>query len=200
MVGFLLEKATRLLTLELLKRQLDDEVDPQALDTCPVCKTLLDNLMAGGTGNYQVRIDLKRPVIGIGAPIKFFLPKAVEPLGATAILPEDADVANAIGAITSKVMVKKQLRIIPGEGGFIIEGIQGKRKIKNFDKADEYAKAELTRMIRKLAAKAGTSCNTVTLETKDQIPKTASGDPIFVGRIIKGSLSGRPDMVLKKPA
>ncbi len=200
MVDLLLEKVTRLLTLELLKRQLDDEVDPEALDTCPVCKTLLDNLMAGGTSNYQVRIDFKRPVIGIGAPIKFFLPRAVEPLGAEAILPEDADVANAIGAITSRVMVKKQLRIIPGEGGFIIEGIQGKRKIKNFDQADEYAKAELTRMIRELAVRAGTSCNTVTLETKDQVPKTASGDPIFMGRIIKGSLSGRPDMVLKKPA
>ncbi|MCP4454865.1 MAG: hydantoinase/oxoprolinase, partial [Planctomycetes bacterium] len=36
MVELLLEKVTRLLTMELLKRQLDDEVDPEALDTCPV--------------------------------------------------------------------------------------------------------------------------------------------------------------------
>lgn len=198
MVQLLLEKATRLLTLELLKRQLDDEVDPQSLETCPVCRALVENLMAGGTDHYQVRIDLKRPVIGIGAPIKYFLPKAVAPLGAEAVLPGDADVANAIGAITSRVMVKKQLRIIPGEGGFVVEGVEGNRRMRNFDEADAFARNELTRMIRKMAIKAGTSCNTVTLETTDQIPKTASGDPVFMGRLIKGSLSGRPDMVLKK--
>ncbi len=200
MVTELLQKATRMLTMELLKRQLDDETDPESLNTCPVCRTLIDNLMAGGSDGYRVRIDLKRPVIGIGAPIRYFLSEAVKPLGAEAVLPEDADVANAIGAITSRVMVKKQLRIIPGEGGFIIEGIRGNLRIKKFDDADEIARAELTRMIRELAMKAGTSCNTVTLEIKDQIPKTASGDPVFVGRIIKGSLSGRPDVVLKKPA
>lgn len=200
MVSELLEKTTRMLTLELLKRQLDDETDPESLATCPVCRTLIDNLMAGGSGSYQVRIDLKQPVIGIGAPIRYFLPKAVRPLGAEAVLPEDADVANAIGAITSRVMVKKQLRIIPAEGGFIIEGIRGQRKIKKFDEADAFARSELTRMIRELALKAGTSCNTVSLEIEDQIPKTASGDPVFMGRIIKGSLSGRPDIVLQKPA
>lgn len=200
MVTELLEMTTRMLTLELLKRQLDDETDPESLATCPVCRTLIDNLMAGGSGCYQVRIDLKRPVIGIGAPIRYFLPKAVRPLGAEAVLPEDADVANAIGAITSRVMVKKQLRIIPWEGEFIIEGIRGQRKIKKFDEADAFAKSELTRMIQELALKTGTSCNTVTLEIEDQIPKTASGDPVFIERIIKGSLSGRPDIVLQKPA
>jgi N-methylhydantoinase A/oxoprolinase/acetone carboxylase beta subunit len=200
MTRSLLEKGTQMLSLELLKHQLGEEVDPDTMDTCPVCRTLVNNIMGNGNGQYRVNIELARPVIGIGAPIQYFLPKAVAPLGAEGILPRDADVANAIGAVTSRVMVKKQIRIIPGEGGFIIEGIQGKRRIRDFNQADGFAKAELTRMIRELAVKAGTSCSQVVLETRDQMPKTASGDPIFMGRTIKGSLSGRPDRVLKEPA
>ncbi|MBT8357916.1 MAG: hydantoinase/oxoprolinase, partial [Deltaproteobacteria bacterium] len=144
-------------------------------------------------------INLKRPVIGIGAPIKYFLPKAVEPLGTKAILPDDADVANAIGAIISNVVIKKQLSIIPGDQeGFIVEGVAGTRHFKNFNDADHFAREELTRMVREKATAFGTSCQKVRLNTKDQVPTTASGDPIFMGRTVYASLTGRPDMVLKE--
>ncbi|MBW2562596.1 MAG: DUF1638 domain-containing protein [Deltaproteobacteria bacterium] len=195
----LLEMGVNLLTLELLKRQLDDEVDPEALHSCPVCKVLINNLLTRENPHYEISINLKRPVIGVGAPIKYFLPKAVKPLGAQAILPDDADVANAIGAITSSVVVKKQLRIIPGDqGGFIVEGIAGTRQFKGFDDADRFAREELIRIVRERALASGTSCQTVELEIKDQIPTTANGDPIFMGRILYASLTGRPDIVLKE--
>ena len=200
MAAYLLQKVKRMLSLELLKRQLDDEVDTEAIQTCPVCRTLVNNLMAGGTPHYQVRIKLNRPVIGIGAPIKLFLPDAVKPLETEAILPEDADVANAIGAISSEVVIKKQLSVVPGDGGFIIEGIKNNRKIKNFDQAYELAKDELVKTIREMAHKAGTSCETVTLEIEDRMPKAASGVPVFIGRVIKGTLSGRPDRLIRTPS
>ncbi|WDP93318.1 MAG: DUF1638 domain-containing protein [Desulfobacter sp.] len=199
MVSGLMDQATRMLSLELLKRQLDEEIEPDAMEDCPVCRTLLDNLMAGGNAQYRVALELKRPVIGIGAPIQYFLPGAAAPLGAEAVLPGDADVANAIGAVTSEVMVRRQLSIIPGAGGFVIEGIRDNRRFKDFEAADEFAREELVRMVRALALQAGTSCTRVVLETHDRIPKTASGDPVFMGRIIQGTLTGRPDRVVKQP-
>jgi N-methylhydantoinase A/oxoprolinase/acetone carboxylase beta subunit len=194
----LLDMGVNLLTIELIKRQLDDEVNPEALHTCPVCKVLMNNLLTQKNSNYEVSINIKRPVIGIGAPIKFFLSKAVKPLGAKVVLPKDADVANAIGAITSNVAIKKQLRIIPGDqGGFLVEGIAGTNHFKNFDNADNFARQELIHIVRELALASGTSCKTVEFAIKDQIPTTASGDPIFMGRIIYASLTGPPDIVLK---
>ncbi len=191
----LLKMAEDLLTLEILKRRIEEETDPNALDTCPVCKTLVKTLLNRDNPHYTVSFRLKSPVIGIGAPIPYFLPNAVKPLGAEAVLPEDGDVANAIGAITSQVVIKKQLRIIPGDqGGFILEGIAGTRQFKNFDEADQSARAHLIQMVREMALAAGTSCQTVLLETHDQIPKTAGGDPIFMGRILSASLTGRPDV------
>ena len=144
MAEHLLDMGIERLTLELLKRQLDDEIglEPEALHTCAVCKTLIDNLLSGGNDQYAVRINLKRPVVGIGAPVHFFLPRAAEVLGAEAILPADADVANAIGAITSDVVVKRQVRIIADqEGGFLIEGLAGARHFQRFDDADSAARS-----------------------------------------------------------
>ena len=199
MIPMLLETGTRRLTLELLKRQLDDEIDPENLSSCPVCRALVDNLMAGGNDDFQVRIDLKRPVIGIGAPIGFFLPKAARALGAEAILPEDADVANALGAITSDVVIHRQIRITPGQqGGFTVEGVSGTRQFQDFTQADTFARDILVQKVRDQGRAAGTSCRSVTLSVKDKIPKTASGDPIFMERIIQATLTGRPDRVIRK--
>ncbi|MGD2186305.1 MAG: hydantoinase/oxoprolinase family protein, partial [Desulfobacterales bacterium] len=197
MAEYLLDKGIERLTLELLKRQLDDETDPEGLYTCPVCKALVDNLFSGGSDQYAVRIDLKRPVVGIGAPIHFFLPRAAAALGAKAILPEDSDVANAIGAITSNIVVKRHLRIIPNqEGGFLIEGLAGARHFKNFDDADAFARDELGHMVRVLARAAGTSSRLIELKTEDKISSSANGMQIFMGRTIHAKLTGQPDIVV----
>jgi N-methylhydantoinase A/oxoprolinase/acetone carboxylase beta subunit len=198
MARHLLDMGVERLTLELLKRQLDDEIDPEALYSCPVCKALLDNLFSGGNDQYGVRIDLRRPVVGIGAPIHFFLSRAAAVLGAEAILPEDADVANAIGAITSDIVVKRHMRIIPNqEGGFLIEGLAGARHFVDFDTADTFVRDELSRAVRDLARTAGTSSQTVELRTEDKISTSANGTQIFMGRTIHAKLIGQPDIVLK---
>jgi len=193
----LIESVARSLALEIVKRQLDEQVDPEALHRCPVCQTLLDNLFSGGNGHYRVHFDFKRPIIGIGAPIAFFLPRAVAMIGARAVLPDHADVANAIGAVTSKVVIERQVRIAPGEGaGFFVEGLSGARRFEAFEKADAFAKNELAGMVRRLAEKAGTSSRTVTIETEDQLPEDAGGRPVFLGRIVKARLCGPPDRVM----
>jgi N-methylhydantoinase A/oxoprolinase/acetone carboxylase beta subunit len=199
MAEHLMDMGIERLTLELLKRQLDEETDPEDLHTCRVCKTLVKNLLSGGNDQYTVRIDLKRPVTGIGAPIHFFLPKAAAVLGAKAELPEDADVANAIGAITSDIVIRRHVRIIPNqEGGFLIEGLAGARHFNKFDAADAFAKDELSGIVRGLARVAGTSTRTVQLKTEDKIWTTADGMQIFIGRTIHAKLTGLPDLVVKE--
>jgi N-methylhydantoinase A/oxoprolinase/acetone carboxylase beta subunit len=199
MIERILELGVKRLSMELLKRCLDYDTDPDKIDSCPVCQTLVRHLLNEQHPNYEVAINLKRPVIGIGAPINFFLPQAVAPFKAKAILPEYADVANAIGAITSHVFIQKQIWIAPGEeGDFIVEGISGALTFKNIDDADRFAREELTGIIHKKAMEAGTSCRSITFETKDSIPLAATGEAIFLKRTISASLKGRPDLVVKK--
>jgi len=146
-----------------------------------------------------VAINFRHPVIGVGAPIQFFLPQAVVPFKAQSILPEHADVANAIGAITSHVLIQKQARIVPGrEDGFVVEGISGARMFQNIEDADQFVREALTDMVLKKALDAGTSCTHIEFETKDSVPLAATGEAIFLGRTIAASLKGRPDLVVKK--
>jgi N-methylhydantoinase A/oxoprolinase/acetone carboxylase beta subunit len=199
MIERILELGVKRLSMELLKRRLDDDMDPDKMDDCPVCKTLVHHLLNEQHPNYEVAINLKHPVIGVGAPIKFFLPQAVIPFKAKAIIPENADVANAIGAITSYVFIRKQLWIVPGkEDGFIVEGISGARTFKNIDDADRFAREELIDVVHKKAIEAGTNSRSIVFETKDSIPLAAAGEAIFLKRTISASLRGRPDLVVKK--
>ena len=161
--------------------------------------TLAHQLVGKINDQYTVRLDLKRPVVGIGAPIHLLLPRAAAALGARAVLPQDADVANAIGAITSDVVVKRHVRIIPNqEGGFLIEGLAGARHFSKFDEANTVARTELSRMVRNLAQAAGTSSRLVELTTQDKIATSADGSQIFMGRTIHAKLTGQPDVVVKE--
>ena len=53
----------------------------------------------------------------------------------------------------------------------------------------------LVDLVRSLAREAGTSTRKVVIETEDQLPEDAGGQPIFIGRILKAQLSGPPDRV-----
>lgn len=201
MIAEIFELGARMLAMELLERCLDDDTDPDKMEECPVCRTLIRHLLHEQHQNYEVAINFKHPVIGIGAPIRFFLPQAVVPFKTEALIPENADVANAIGAITSHVHIRKQLWIVPGkEGGFVVEGVSGARKFNSIDDADRFAREELTAIVHRQAAEAGTSCTHMRFETVDSKPLAATGEAVFLKRTISASLKGHPDLVLSDPS
>ncbi|RTZ94940.1 MAG: hydantoinase/oxoprolinase [Deltaproteobacteria bacterium] len=198
LIDFLLDRVVRRVAMELLKKQLDEEVVPDDLEACDICRALMNNLFTGGTDDYRVRIDLHRPVIGIGAPAMYFVPRAGEVLGTKAILPPDADVANAVGAITSQVRISRQVQINPGnDGEFIITGVEGARSFTNFDQASDWAMETLKDRIIILGRSAGTSREDVKMSVADNISTAADGAQLFLGRTITAYLKGRPDLIMQ---
>lgn len=137
-------------------------------------------------------------VIGIGAPAKYFVPQAAKLLKTEAVIPENADVANAIGAATSQVMICRHVRIKPQQGLWRIEGLAGHDEFTDFKSAADYAVKEIVSLVRYLAKEAGTSSRKVEVKTKDSIINTGFGTGLFVERLITASLSGRCDMAHKR--
>jgi len=194
-----LDQVVRQLAVELLKKQLDDQVDPDAMDRCPACRVLLDNMLSGGADDWALSVRLSRPVIGVGAPVQFFLPRAAGLLNAKAIVPPDADVANAIGAITSRVVVSRTARIRPDETGrYAVEGLAGAPGFARLSEANDYAVTELSRLIRQAGLAAGTGQTRVRTHTRDRIATAADGTELFIERVVSASLSGRPDAISQK--
>jgi hypothetical protein len=149
------------------------------------------------TRRYPLKAALDFPLIGIGAPIAYFLPQAGKLLNADVIIPTDADVANALGAITSHILIKQKLVIrIGNKGNYVVEGVAGNRSFSEISEAQAWAVAYLKESVRSQALKAGTSRKTVEMESDDRVVDTGSGVTVFLGRTITATLQGNPDLVL----
>ncbi|MBS3761817.1 MAG: DUF1638 domain-containing protein [Planctomycetes bacterium] len=189
-----LEKVARVLALELLKKNFDSEVDPDIMDECPVCQEIVRHMLHRNPAESIVELNLKDPLIGVGAPVHHFLPRAAEYLGTEAIVPRHADVANAIGAITSHVVVSHHLRIQPDEsGGFSVDGLPGTPTFEMFQDANDYAVRELREIVRKKARGAGTSAFEVEVQSDDRVSKASDGTEIFLERRLQGVIMGAPE-------
>ena len=183
------------LATELLKKQLDEETDADAMDDCPACQTLLAKMMRDDLGDVSVRARLRRPVIGLGAPAPYFLADAAQRLGAEAILPEHGDVANAIGAITSRVSVTRKARVGPnGRGEYAVSGLPESPAFTRFDEASQHAIDALAALVRDLARESGSGEQRVRIDTNDRVSKSAEGGEIFLERVIRATLNGLPDL------
>ena len=66
-------------------------------------------------GILGCRLKINVPIVGIGAPIHAWLPRAAEILQTEMIVPEHAEVANAVGAATGKIMESVNVLVKPGE-------------------------------------------------------------------------------------
>ena len=67
----------------------------------------LDNPEKVGEAALNFRLNM--PLVGVGAPIHIFLPRVAALLGTEAVIPENAGVANALGAVASRVVARVQV-------------------------------------------------------------------------------------------
>ena len=135
---------------------------------------MIANLLDGGDDDYRVRVQLHHPIIGIGAPAHLFLPQAAQLLGTEAILPPHADVANAIGAITSPVCIRHHLEISPTDSdSYYVAGLPDAPTYRNFEDAYRFSVEQLKTIVRERAKIAGTSQTRVEITVHDRI---AAGD------------------------
>lgn len=219
LIDELLNKVEKYLALELLKNLIlkdikytdknqtrekngigdRKEIVESELEKSPLAKhfiaAMLDPTLSS---RYRIKAEFRHPVIGIGAPIHYFLPKAGEILNAKVIVPKDADVANALGAITSHIMIRQKLVIRPDSiGRFIVEGVAGHKGFSDIKDAQSWAVEYLEESVRSQAVKAGTSRKEVSINTDDRVVNTGNGLSLFLDRTITATLTGSPDLALQ---
>ena len=192
----LIEKFEKELAGEILKKQLVKDVNVDEKNQTELSRHLMDCILTDKNSNYSINVQLRDPLVGIGAPVHYFLPNAGKKLGGRVVIPEDADVANALGAITSHIMIKQQLSIRPDQvGGFTVQGAPGAKRFGRIDTAEEWAVDYLKSRVREMAKSAGTSSRKVEMEIVDHIVDAADGTALFLERSIYSSLTGDPDLL-----
>jgi N-methylhydantoinase A/oxoprolinase/acetone carboxylase beta subunit len=203
LVEELLGQIHQKLALELLKKQLFKDIPEEEAERSSVAQQLILNILepenqkSSKNSRYRLWAELHHPVIGIGAPVQHFLPQAGKLLNAEVIIPPDADVANAVGAITSRIMIKQKLVICPNSAGhYVVEGVAGNLSFKTITEAEAWGVEYLKKSVRTQALKAGTTRKTIAMETDDRVVDAGNGLSLFLYRSITATLQGSPDLVL----
>jgi N-methylhydantoinase A/oxoprolinase/acetone carboxylase beta subunit len=137
LIDHLLDQVVRRLAGELIKKELSGAVPAAELTDCATCRALLEQMLAPDNGGpFAIRFRARHPMVGIGAPTSHFLPQAAKLLGTEAIMPDHWEVANAVGAITSPVIVALEARIKPDpRGGFAVQGLAGDHRFPSVAEA-----------------------------------------------------------------
>ncbi|KUO75692.1 MAG: hypothetical protein APF77_04145 [Clostridia bacterium BRH_c25] len=89
---------------------------------------------------FDCNITLKYPIIAIGAPVKAYLPMVADKLNAALVITENAEVANAIGAATGRIVEKIKIILKPlTEGGVILHAPWERKTFPTLEEAKDYA-------------------------------------------------------------
>ncbi|MEO1747237.1 MAG: hydantoinase/oxoprolinase family protein [Pseudomonadota bacterium] len=156
---------------------------------------LAQRALNGETGIASFSVQFDRPIIGLGAGAQAYYPDVGEKLGTLCLVPEHADVANAVGAVTGQIRITQKLDVAPGDDGrFRILG--GDLEDDDRNHPDEASALEVARTaVRELAEKSAVQAGAQELEvfTREEIKRVEiDGLEQFVGATLFADVLARP--------
>ena len=148
----------------------------------------------GHTGVARIDIGLSTPLIGLGASAGVIYPAVAALVGTTSVVPHDADVANAIGAVVGRVRIGHQCTVsAPQPGQYVVHTAEGPQVFVSFDDARRRAEAVLTALVRADLDAAGAGETELTVDWTESTVEV-SGSPMFVEGRMTVTGSGRPQL------
>ena len=166
----------------------EDGLDGSAMLTSPLVQRALNQ--ANGIVNGKFALD--RPVIGLGASATLHYAGLSELTGVDCIIPGDADVANAVGAVAGQVKVSVTATISrPAEDRFRVSAGEQVRDFASESDAIAYAEEHLRELVLRKAGAAGTDSAQVEL-FPDIKSATIEGQRMFIEARLTVVAIGRP--------
>lgn len=143
-----------------------------------------------------LRLSFQMPasLVGVGAPIHLFLPDVARALGTKAVIPENAGVANALGAIVGNVSATVEIQVKPDpDGGYIVFGKEGNCYTPDYQEALSIATEEAKRAAVEEAKKRGAAGDLSVSTKRDYNEVLAKQMPegMFLSTTISATAIGR---------
>jgi N-methylhydantoinase A/oxoprolinase/acetone carboxylase beta subunit len=198
-----LAAVTEGLALQVLGKLTSDHLHPQPFPHCEVCAALASVALDGHDPHALFGCELKVhvPIVGIGAPAATFLRPAGDKLRAPVIIPQHAEVANAIGAVSGSVTLELEARVLPihsvaGVHGYRIHTPLGREETLHLDEAVAIAERHLRQAVAERAAMAGAEFHTrIERDDRRVSVRTEQGeqpDALFLETRLLARAVGRP--------
>lgn len=144
------------------------------------------------SGVSKMRFDFTLPIVGVGASAPTYYPMVGTLLKSAVVMPEHADVANALGAVVGHVRIMGESLILsPGQGRYRVHGPAAQHDFTDLEAAARAATKGLRADLAARAEAAGAEMVDIALERKD-VSAMTDGQEIFVETRITGTATGRP--------
>ncbi len=136
-----LERIRKMLSTEIIEKAIVQGLDLKDQEFCRICRSLIGEAVGPARMDLlKMSMDLNLPLIGVGAPSGLLLPKVAGGLGTRLVVPENAEVANAVGAVVGNVVETAEITLrMDGAGGLLLFSPWERRHFDRMDEAKEYA-------------------------------------------------------------
>lgn len=183
----------------LITRRLFDEALRREAITCgmtrahlpPEWSPLLDRAFGNASGALRVGITMDRPIVAIGAPAGLLAPAISDHMGVQVIVPPDADVANAVGAIAGDVVVREEAIICADAiAGFLVHLTDRRIRARDLETATATARSLTAERALARSRESGAVDPRVLVCDIDRTAPSAEGDAVFLERTVRATASG----------
>lgn len=170
------------------------------LENSMIYHHIVQTLVSNYPTRYALKVAFNHPIIGIGGPTPHFLPTAGNKLHARVIIPPNADVANAVGAVTSHILIPQELKIRPESSGFYtVQGVAGTRTFPELVEAQTWVENWLKKAIREKAKESGNHHSAIDIITNYQCAQLNDGASLFLERTVSATLKCSPEVITPHP-
>ncbi|MEP9386563.1 hydantoinase/oxoprolinase family protein [Mesorhizobium sp. KR9-304] len=158
-----------------------------------VAHALVQRAVDANHGIARLSVALDRPVIGLGASAGLHYAGLAPLLGNDVVIPADADVANALGAVVGQVRVSAEAMITqPAEGVFRLSAADdAPRDFGDEAKALAQGEARIRAIVAERALAAGTDTAEIDV-ARDVQTSIVEGQRMFIEARLVATASGRP--------
>lgn len=147
---------------------------------------------------FATKVTIKRPLIAVGAPVGSYLPEVAAGLEARLVIPEHAEVANAVGAVTGRVIERADAVIRPERpDGFVVVTADEQRRFAELPVAVLFAEEHVRAAAGRRAEKSGGTNIEVAVVGEDLTAPLGKGwgDSVFIERRVSATAVGIPSFL-----
>lgn len=201
--GAFCEKVTlgvsRRLAMELVSKVLCDEVKLPDWDREPSAFALLERAVgAKPKSGLACHLTLSKPIVAVGAPVAAYVPETAKQLHTELIIPQHADVANAIGAVVGSVVLRIRVLIHynTSENSYRMHLPEGVRDFPTLEECINCAEKAIPDRLAAMAKEAGADQVDVEISRADCIAPIMGPDgehQMAVESELTFSAVGRPN-------
>jgi len=180
----------RALTEAMLAAAMSRDGLPDGSVRSPVVAAALDH----SVDTARLVAGLAVPMVGLGAPASTYFPSVGRALSTEVVVPEHADVANAIGAVVGSVRITRSVSVTsPRRGLFVVHTPAEQVTVWYLDDAKKLAREVLDEELNTTMRRAGAAEFDMEFDW-DEKSVDVNGRSLFVDGMMNATATGRPQL------